>query len=318
MVVLQICEKQQKIVFCIATVIQIKEVLSLKIINKLILAVDAGNYEGKVVGPYGVLSFKTNIAEDVELKADEKFGDDDMRYEIDGLVGLAGTIAKYEAIGDSTIQGDSKAHDFTKIRVLLAIYRYIKHFKIDAETISVMVGQPFKRHVQVEKDRIKEMLENVHPIVVNDDAMTISIGEVGVAPEGVSGFWSSKQQYNECYVLDIGSGTVNSISIKDLHVISNSSDTFNYGTESKNMTFEKVARAVYRDSTNLRWDKTKPVLVCGGSAGTINPLIKKDYPNAEILLPTYIMDNGKTQVLEPKFANAVGMYNIALRKWDSK
>jgi plasmid segregation protein ParM len=287
----------------------------MKIIKKLILSVDAGNYEGKVVGPYGVLSFKTNIAEDVELKADEKFGDDDMRYEIDGLVGLAGTIAKYEAIGDSTIQGDSKAHEFTKIRVLLAIFRYIKHYKLDVEKVSVMVGQPFKKHVNTEKDKIKEMLENVHPIVVNDEPMTITIDEVGVAPEGVSGYYASQQQYSNCCLLDIGSGTVNAIAISDYHIISNRSDTFNYGTESKDMTLEKVARNSIKDSTNRRWDKQSKVLVCGGSAGAITELIQKEYPNAEILLPSYIMDNGKTQILEPKYANAVGMYIIALRKW---
>ena len=86
------------------------------------LGVDAGNHKGKVVGPFGVDSFKTNICDWFERNVEEKFGVDDMEFEIGNRKGFAGSIAEHEDdYGNGTRYGDSKAHEDTKIRVLLAI-----------------------------------------------------------------------------------------------------------------------------------------------------------------------------------------------------
>lgn len=278
--------------------------------KKLILGVDAGNYEGKVAGPFGSYSFKTNISYLTELKVVEVHGDDDMVFEIDGRKGLAGTIALYEnPYGSSGMYGTSKAHDDTKVRVLLAIYRYMKKYDIKADSVSIVTGQPIAGHDDVEKRRIIDMLEGEHPIKVNGENVTIKIGEVGVAPEGTGAFWSSNQEHATCKVLDIGSGTVNAVSFKDFRHINFNSNTFNYGTETRKQ--DVVIRGAIMDTTALGWGKEDVVLVCGGSAGLVTEEIKKHYQNAEVLTPTLVLDKGSSQVLEPKFANAVGFYTLA-------
>lgn len=281
-------------------------------IKKLILGVDPGNDEGKTVGPFGAYSFKTYISESVDIKVNETFGTDDMSFEIDGRTGLAGTIAKYEnEFGSSSMYGETKAHPYTKIRVLLSIYRYLKKYQLEVETVSIVIGQPFKTHTEIEKKALKEMLIDTHDIVVNGESMIISIGEVGVAPEGVAAFWGSNQSSDgTARTIDIGSGTINAIATTDFHIINGKSDTFNYGTETK--APEVVVRGIIQDTTAKGWKRDDHVLVCGGSAGVLTQKIKEHYINAEVMVPTLkIGELSKT--LEPKFANAVGFYHLAKR-----
>ncbi len=279
--------------------------------KKLILGVDAGSYEGKVAGPYGAISFKTNIAPLFDLKVTETHGDDDMVYEIDGKKGLAGTIAKNESrLGTSNMYGTTKAHPDTKIRVLLAIFRYIDKYKLNSDSVSIITGQPLEGHGPDEKQYIKDMLIDKHRVVVNDKEMIINIKEVGVAPEGTGGFWGSNQEYGTCRLLDFGSGTVNAVSFSEFRHINSTSATFNYGTETKGMSLEQVAYGAIRETTALGWGKNDVVLVCGGSTPKIIAHVLQHYENAQILIPSLVLEKGVAQMLEPKFANAVGFYNI--------
>jgi plasmid segregation protein ParM len=153
--------------------------------NTLILGVDAGNHSAKVVGPFGVDSFKTNICDWFKRDVEETFGKDDMEFEIGGRKGFAGTIAQYEdEYGDGTMYGDSKAHPDTQIRVLLAIYRYLNRYCPHYDRISIFTGQPIKRHNETEKKTIIDMLEGPHEFVVNGKKKSFIIDRVGVAPEG--------------------------------------------------------------------------------------------------------------------------------------
>lgn len=278
--------------------------------KKLILGIDGGNFEGKTVGPYGADSYKTNITEDTELLVEEVFGEDDMRFELDGRKGLAGTIAQFEnPFNSASTYGLSKVHDNTKIRVLLAIYRYVKKFDLEVESFSIVVGQPYKTHTEDEKNKLKKMLQGSHPIIINGEAMTIKIGEVGVAPEGVAAFFGGNHGYSTAKVLDLGSGTINAISVSSMRVTNFNSDTFNYGTET--MEHNKVVRGIIQDTKAKSWDKNDKVLVCGGSAGVLTEKIKESYINAEVFLPVIELVDKTPQVLETKFANASGFYNIA-------
>jgi plasmid segregation protein ParM len=233
-------------------------------------------------------------------------------YTIDEKKGLAGTIALNESrFGNSSMLGKSKAHEDTKIRVLLAVFRYIDKFKLNVDSVSLVTGQPVEGHDDDKKDAIKHMLKGTHHVIVNNKEMTIIIKEVGVAPEGTGAFWGSDQSNETCNILDCGSGTVNAVSIKEFRHINSTSATFNYGTESKGMTIDLVAHGAIRESTALGWEKDSVVLVCGGSAHKIITPILKHYENAQILIPTLVLEKGNAQMLEPKFANAVGFYNIA-------
>lgn len=272
---------------------------------KLILGIDAGNYEGKTVGSHGVDAWHTNISGLTERKVSEVFAEDDMEFVVNGRAGLAGTIAKYESRRKSNgMYGQSKAHWYTEVRVLLSVYRYAMKYGVSASRVSIVTGQPYAGHTEADKAIMKALLQRTHEVTVNGDRMTITIEEVGIAPEGVGAYWGSSQRYPTCKTLDIGSGTVNAISLDNYRVTNFNTDTFNYGTEVI-ADMNEVADAVIQDTTALGWLRNDRILVCGGSAGAITQLIREHYVNAEVLTPVL-----NAQVLAPKYANAVGFYTL--------
>lgn len=276
------------------------------------MGIDAGNHRAKVVGAFGVDSFKTNICDWFERDVEEQFGLDDMEFEIDGRKGFAGSIAEHEdEFGDGTMYGDSKAHEDTKIRVLLAIYRYLNKYCPHFDRIAIVTGQPIKRHKPSEKDEIKRMLEGIHEFTVNGKTKSIIIEEVGVAPEGSGAFWSFPTM-GTLRIIDIGSGTVNAATIIDKHHVNNASTTFNFGMETVNNKNDiaNIARGIIRNTTKLKWNKHDKVLICGGISKEIAPYIIEHYTNATIMEPELLKGNGVMK-LHPIFANAVGFYELA-------
>lgn len=280
--------------------------------NRLVLGVDAGNHKAKVVGPFGTDSYKTSICDWFERDIEESFGKDDMEFEINGRKGFAGSIAEVEdEYGAGSMYGESKAHEDTKIRVLLAIYRYLNRYGPHFEHISIVTGQPIIKHKEAEKNAICSMLEGFHEFVVNGRKVAFTIDRVGVAPEGSGAFWSSPREGN-VHILDIGSGTVNAATIRDKRHVNNSSSTFNFGMETvKNKNDLKgISRGIIRNTTQLKWKKDDTVLICGGSAAGIFPFIREHYQNAEVLNPN--MKRGDNiSLLEPVYANAAGFYTLA-------
>lgn len=280
--------------------------------TRLILGVDAGSHRAKVVGLFGADSFKTNICEWFERDVEESFGEDDMEFEINGRRGFAGTIAEYEdEFGNGAMYGDTKAHEDAKVRVLLAIYRYLNKYCPYMTKIVIVTGQPIKRHKNSEKEAIIDMLEGDHDFVVNNKKVSFSIESVKVAPEGSGAFWA-KPQDGTVRVIDIGGGTVNAASIIDNRHINNASDTFNFGIETVRNKEDLlgVSRGIVRNTTKLKWGKKDKVLVCGGISEGIFPLLKEHYTNAEIIKPTISRGN-EVKELHPVYANAVGFYELA-------
>jgi len=281
-------------------------------VKRLALGIDAGNHKAKVVGPFGSDSFKTNICDWFERDVEERFGSDDMEFEIGNRKGFAGSIAEIEDdYGNGTMYGDSKAHEDTKIRVLLAINRYLNRYCPHFENVSIVTGQPIKRHKPTEKNAICDMLEGPHTLTVNGTTRTITIDKVGVAPEGSGAFWS-KPEMGKVHIIDIGSGTVNAATIIDKHHVNNASSTFNFGVETvKNKDdLSAIARGIIRNTTQLKWHKDDKVLICGGISEGIAPFISEHYHNAEILTPGMNRGDGLV-VLHPVFANAAGFYTLA-------
>ena len=272
---------------------------------KLILGIDAGNYEGKTAGPFGVDAWHTNISGYKERKVSEKFGDDDMEFVVNGRKGLAGSVAKYESrFGSKSMYGASKAHWYTEVRVLLSVYRYALKYGVKASEVSIVIGQPYAGHTEENKRIMKALLQREHNVEVNGNHMRITIEEVGIAPEGVGAFFSSGRKYPRCKVLDCGSGTINAIAFEDYRVTNYNSDTFNYGTEV--MPMEEIAEGIVQDTTALGWTREDIVLVCGGKAKEMTHLIGEHYGKVETLTPTLM-----SQAHAPKYANAIGFYELA-------
>lgn len=281
--------------------------------EKLILGIDAGNHMAKVVGSHGYDKFKTNISEWFQRNLKETFGSDDMEFEVDGQKGFAGTIAMYEnEFGDGSIYGETKAHDDTRIRTLLAVTRYLIEHSLNTKKVSIVVGQPIKGHTDEEKDKIKKMLLGDHEVVINGQKRNFIIENVGVAQEGSSAFWGCPHPENtKTRIIDIGSGTINAATIINKLFINTSSDTFNFGMEtvSNKNDYKMVSRGIISNITKLKWSKSDKIYVCGGASEEILPFIIELYPNAELLKPQILTTSG-ARLFTPLYANAVGFYVI--------
>ena len=284
--------------------------------NSLILGVDAGNHKSKIAGIYGVDSYKTNICGWFERDVEETFGEDDMEFEIGNRKGFAGSIAEVEdEFGNGTTYGDTKAHEDTKIRVLLGIHRYIKMYCPTVKNISLVTGQPINNHKEREKTKIIKMLKGQHEFTVNGIYRNIYIQDVLVAPEGSSAIWSITAPKTPIVrVIDLGSGTINFGTLENKKHVHKSSGTMNTGIETlKNKSdFASLARAVFQFATKLKWGKNDTILVCGGVAELIVPYLKEYFSCIEAIQPQLRRELDILSV-KPVYANAVAFYNLA--KW---
>lgn len=279
--------------------------------TKLILGIDAGNFKAKVASVHGVDSFKTNICGWFERDVEEEY-EDFMEFEIDGRKGYSGSIAEAEdEFGDGAQYGITKAHDDTKIRVLLAIHRYLDKYNLAASSVYIVVGQPIVTHKKDEKQDIIELLKGKHEYVVDGKRRKITVEDVKVSPEGASAFFSNPKTGN-IRILDIGSGTVNMATISDKKFIHKSSGTMDTGMETlKNKNdLDGMARGIVQATTKLKWKKDDAVFVCGGIASLILPYLKKHYAVAELLKPVLTTED-ESIIEKPIFANAIAFYNIA-------
>lgn len=280
--------------------------------NKLILGVDAGNYKAKVAGAYGIDSFKTNICNWFERDVKEQFGNDDMEFEIGERKGYAGTIAAFEdEFGDGTTYGDTKAHEDTKIRILLAIHRYMEKYCNDIDRVCIVTGQPINGHKEIEKSKIIDMLIDTHEFVVNKKKVKFTIEDVKVAPEGSAAFWSNPQ-LGTIRIVDVGSGTVNLATIEDKKHIHKSSGTMNTGIETlrNKDDYEALSRAIYQFATKLKWKNVDDIYVCGGITEKIAPYLEKHFASVLLMKPL-LKRQYDTITVPPTYSNAVGFYNLA-------
>lgn len=278
--------------------------------NKLILGVDAGNFHAKVIGPCGEDSFRTAICDWFARDIVESFGDDDMEFEVNGRKGFAGTIASYEDVNSGgAMYGDTKAHDDTLIRVLLAIYRYKEKYNLNHDLISIVTGQPIISHNEEEKTLIQEMLIGDHHFIANGKQCSFTIDDVKIGAEGAGAFWCNPQD-GTIRIIDAGSGTINAATVNSRRFINNASATFNFGVETSNKEMEGLARDIIRSTTSLKWKRNDLVFVCGGVANNILPYLAQHYNKAQLILP-HINNGHNTKILQPVYSNAVGFYELA-------
>ena len=285
--------------------------------RKLILGIDAGNYSAKTAGTYGVDVYRTAICDWFPRDIVEQHGDDDMEFELNGRKGFAGTIAANEdQFGVTSLYGDTKAHDDTLIRVLLAIYRYKERYYIDCDTVSLVCSQPLVSHVTMEKAKLVALLQGTHDFTVNGVSERITIEEVGVTAEGSVAYLANPQA-GQIRIIDIGSGTVNCATIRDKRHINTASATFNFGMETlaNGASLTEVARGIIRATTSLKWRKTDVINVRGVVAKGFLPLIQAHYEQAALLTPFLRLGNGNIASVAPVYANAVGNYEVARRTY---
>lgn len=282
-----------------------------------ILGIDAGNSRVKVFGGAGELSFMSHRYPYQTLNLDGAVDKDDVEYiiyEYEGQKWLAGQLAVEESGGRSAAKkGESKAHEETLIRVLLAIHRYITFKNISETKFKIVVGQPIENHKR-DKEAIKDMLEGTHTIALEIKGemvpKTFTIQRCEVVAEGASAYLAEPREGLLRYI-DFGSGTVNGVTVKNGSYVNGQSFTEPYGVETKNMTKTALVELTLARTSEI-WDRDDTVFVVGGVAEDEEILngLRKDYPNAQPLRPRVLYGDTVTQY-PPIWANAIGMYNLA-------
>lgn len=264
----------------------------------MIVGVDAGNYQVKVVHRKGVDIFPSDIGEYRERNLEQKFSDNDMIVEYEGKKYFAGTLAKYESEFCSAMMGESKAHFDFKLRVLIALHR------VGYNVYQIIVGQPIATHTKAEKQKMKDVLLGHHSIIINGIRREFVIERVEVAAEGGAAFWAEPKM-GLVRMVDVGSGTVNCATLFDLRYIDKDSFTLLVGVNStKTRNYEALARAIAA-AASKKWGKNDVVKVVGGIAEELCPYLAEYFPNAQVLQPHLL-----GRLLQPVFANAVGFYRI--------
>src|SRR5690606_23224156 len=129
------------------------------------------------------------------------------------------------------------------------------------------------KHVSEEKNAIKAMLTGYHEYVVNGDHLAISIDDIEVATEGGSVHWINQTKGLVRYI-DIGSGTVNAITVLNGKIVNSASNTFNFGTETeKKKSLSAIANGIVRNSRELNWKREDQVYISGRETEVIKPLL---------------------------------------------
>lgn len=274
-----------------------------------ILGIDAGNSNIKIVGEEGELLIPSALGEYRERKLYQKFSDNDIEYEYKGERGFAGTLAQYESQLLASQMGDSKAHQEMVIRVLIGIAQYSQE-----TTFDIVVGQPITKHNQEEKDKITDILQREHKIIVNGVKRYVNIRNVAIASEGGSAFWSNPVS-GVIRIMDIGGGTVNAATLNEARYIDKESFTIPEGMDTLlNNDLEALARKISLRALRV-WDKEDTLLICGGGSKSLKHHISEYFNNSSLLYPflKVVDSHGITQgkQLAPVFANAVGFYNMA-------
>jgi plasmid segregation protein ParM len=274
------------------------------------LGIDAGNYRVKICGERGLMDFISAIGEARQINLQQIHGQDDMVFEYQGDTGFAGSLALYESEFGGSLMGDTKAHNDTKLRVLIGIHRYVTLYGIEENTFDIVIGQPISKHNHEEKSRIKEMLKGWHTIIVNGVEKSFHIRNVECAAEGVSSFWSNPQS-GLVRILDIGSGTVNYSTVLEGRFIDKDSGTLPFGVNTnKSDNLQALSRGI---ATHVlkRWNPSDKTFVVGGIAEQILPHLKGYFSNVEVLYPIY-----NQQYVNPIFANSIAFYIIGVNIYE--
>lgn len=257
----------------------------------MIVGVDAGKYQLRVVHQLGSFKFLSKLYPYRELNLENSPSENDLIVEFEGKKYLTGDLGERE--GNIPIQYTdiSKAHETTLILLLTALHRLQSH------SFKVVIGTPISTRTESEKKKIKNMMLGNHVITVNGNKKLINICQLEIGAEGASGFWSDPLN-GEVQGLDFGSTTINFFYMNNKKFINKKSNTFPYGSENSFMDSPESTMEAIQSQLANKFKKENTTQVMGGLANHMIHAVRKYYPNA------YVVHN-------PIFATATGLYEVA-------
>ncbi|PHA02984.1 hypothetical protein COE51_01185 [Bacillus pseudomycoides] len=268
-----------------------------------IMVIDPGNKEVKGATKEGVFSFNSFLGEARERRLETQYNDE-MTGIYKGMPFFAGELAQKESEFPRNSMGLSKAHEDAKLRILIALHRFSK-----SHEVSIIVGQPIETHNPTEKQQIKNMLIGEHKLLLNGLEKKLYIKRVEVAAEGASAYWCCKDDEDFVRIIDVGSGTVNVATVREGQFIDRESFTLPFGAESTK-TRDMQAMSYGIVSALNRFNKNDPFRLVGGAAEKVKLYLESHFTDCKVIHPKFKVKSKVTSV-HSKFANAIGMYNIA-------
>lgn len=273
-----------------------------------IISIDTGRDKTKIATHNKRISLKS-IVGDWHVRNLSNGGD----YEviINDKKHFVSDLAEKESYAPRRMSTESKIHEETKILFITAL-------GIVAEEVrpKIITGVPVEQFTPDVKEGMLNLLKGEYYIEVNNQLKNIIVEDFLIAPEGGGTYWYALSQFpfldsSKVRIVDIGSRTVNYVTINNKKYINKDSGTLNYGAfmlEEKSLQPEQFASKVVADLSKkwLEYDKSNDiVLLTGGGSIDLQKWLKPQFPNCRL-------------IDEPVFANVLGYYKMGEMKWQTK
>lgn len=274
-----------------------------------VISIDCGRSSLKAISGNKRLLIQSIVGEPRELKIGD-YGDYDVV--INGTRHFVGHLAERESRFKREMVSRSKIHEDTAILTLTALALLAE----PGEDLRVVTGLPVEQHdAQTKRDYIK-LLSGNHMITVNDTKYNVRLPDdsIAISIEGGGAYWAEQRLGSRCYVIDLGSRTVNAVCVQQNKFRDLDSLTLNYGCleltnaseTPSDMVAEQLSRRIYADLSRRWLDiRNDPVLLVGGGALLMEQWLRKHYPGARM-------------ASDPVWANAIGYHRLGLMKWHTK
>jgi len=226
-----------------------------------------------------------------------------------------------ESFCDRTMTTRSKIHLESLILFLTAVMQVSTSKDI---CCNVVTGVPVEQHDKETKLKFSQLLLGKHSLKVNHEAYEVNVGEVLIVPEGGGAYWDAVLgddgelrdawlSNQKVRVIDIGSRTINYLTITRRKYSDKGSGTLDYGVlQLHNMNekptdqhAEQFARKIVADLSR-RWqdyDETSDaVLLTGGGSVLLESWLRPHYLLARM-------------AANPVEANSRGFLKMGVVRW---
>ncbi|MFE4029212.1 ParM/StbA family protein [Priestia sp. YIM B13551] len=313
----------------------------------LVLGVDAGLNEVKIVGQKGETKFASVIARKAEnertfkgrMSFEETKKESRFELSVDGRDYYLGEHAIFidKQSGQQNTGGSdgtgSKNNKKAFIRALGGICLYIDHYeRFEDQDINVFLtyGTPVNSAQRDEElDEIEDRFKNYgkpFAVTYNGHRLNITVKDIIVLPEGAAAYYA-KEDYEEqdVYIIDAGSQTINLTHLEDGTPVPSGSTNLDVGVEYYKATYPSSTAEVLSEDIldkvgELRWPRGSKVYICGGFTNVLLPVFNEEAQGrfeAEVLNPELpIAGTRKVKTIDPIFANATGLFFIATQAFE--
>ena len=271
-----------------------------------VISVDCGRQGVKAVSGNRRLFIPSIVGEWRERKISEG---GEYEVSINGQQYFIGELAERESRFRREMATRSKLHEETKALTLAAIAILAEH-----DNIKLVTGLPVEQYTKELKAEFTKLLTGYHVIEVNNTTkhFTLQPDDISISIEGGGAYWTAMPGTNKCRVIDLGSRTINALTIYSNRFADLDSTTLDYGcleiqnAAGSEQAAEQLARRIYADLSRRWLDlKNELVLLAGGGSLLMERWLKEYFPGAKL-------------VADPVYGNALGWYSMGVAKWQGK